>query len=50
MRPQIVLTRPLVSQIGRNELIDVSEGALTPIRPDHAQLLVGLLKSFPSAS
>src|SRR6185437_15985168 len=50
MRPKIVLTRPLVSQIGRNELFDVSEDAFAPVRPAHAELFVGLRKRCPPAS
>ena len=46
MRPQIRLTRPLVSQIVGYELIDVSKGAFTPVRPDQAQLFAGPRQRF----
>ncbi len=49
MRPQIFLTRPLVSQLVRNELFDVSESTFTPVRPGYAQLFAGLRKSLPAA-
>jgi hypothetical protein len=50
MRLHIRLARSLAPQIGRYELIDVSEGAFAPIGPDHAQLFAGLRERFPAVS